>query len=140
MTRAQVFIVAALGGACSQPPQLDPWCDCDTTLAGVALHVSVKSIPIEGMAPFIPQQVRVTVRRGGEAPIESLATELSNDGVNLGDDNVRLARRADGQVELRLSGWKQEPACFRLEATTLRFRDAPCAPQVTPLACRYAKR
>lgn len=140
MKRAPVCLVAALCGACSQQPQLDPWCDCDTTLAGVALHVSVKSIPIEGMAPFIPQQVRVAIRRGGEAPIESLATELSNDGVNLRDENVRLARVADGQVELRLSGFKQASTCFRLEATTLRFRDAPCAPQVTPLACRYAER
>lgn len=82
----------------------------------------------------MPQAVEVYVARGAQRTLE-LHTEMQNDGALLDPKNARLLLVAPGRYQLRLEGWKQSPACYRvIDPGTLQSE--ACATG-TDVACHY---
>lgn len=117
-------------------PLAKPWCDCAVSLEGAPVHVLVYPEPQEGWgAPFVPQGVQLYVTQGQRRQL-ALETHIANDGVLLGEGNVSVAQLGSADIEVRLTGHRQGPACYRVDRTTLELRPRPCvSPPVSAVAC-----
>ena len=122
-------------------PAGKPWCDCAVSLEGAPAHVLVYLEPEDSWgAPYVPQAVRLYVTKGQRRQL-ALKTEIANDGVVFDEGNVLVAQLGSADIEVRLSGHKQQPACFRVDRSTLELRAKPClSPPALPVACHLEPR
>jgi hypothetical protein len=133
MAMSRTWLLLCVVASCKSEPPPKPWCEW-APQREAGLSIAVHMVNDSWGAPYSPHHVSIVATRQGDDGPE-LDTRIANDGLNLDDHNVQLARLRGGELQLRLSGLKQQPACYRLVRSELAWRGAPCS---TDLAEPYS--
>ena len=118
-------LLCALASCQSEP---SPWCEwAPKNEAGVSIAAYLSETGWG--AAFAPQRVRIVASRRGESG-PALDTLIANDGANIDERNLQLARLRSGVLQLQLSGEEQQAACYRFVPRELAWQAAPCSTDV----------